>query len=157
LRRFTLIVLLTVAALAAVDPDRAAFLEVHNTARAAAGAAPLQWSDNLAAYAQQWANELAKSGKFEHRPNNRYGENLATYSTNAPPEFAARLWLSEKKDYHGERIEARTFKKFGHYTQMVWATSTHVGYGVARTANGMTVVVANYDPPGNMQGERPYK
>ena len=143
--------------LAASPHERAAFLRVHNEARAAVGVAPLQWSDKLANHAQQWANHLAQAGKFEHRPNNPYGENLAAFTAAESPEYAARLWLDEKKDYHGEKIDSRNFHKFGHYTQIVWHSTTHVGYGVARMRNGTTVVVANYEPPGNVVGEHPYK
>jgi uncharacterized protein YkwD len=138
------------------DGSVAAFLEVHNKARAAVGAPPLAWSARLAAHAQDWANQLARSGKFEHRPNNPYGENLAAYSAAYAPEFGARLWLGEQKDYHGEVIDSRNFHRFGHYTQMVWRKTTHVGYGMARQANGIWILVANYDPPGNVQGARPY-
>ena len=145
------------AAQQSVDRERAAFLKVHNDARAEVGIAPLQWNDKLAAFAQEWANEIARSGKFEHRPNNRYGENLAGYTADESPAYGARLWLDEKKDYHGEKIGGGNFKKVGHYTQMVWGKTTHVGYGVARMRNGMWVLVANYEPPGNMQGEHPYR
>jgi len=139
------------------DKDVAAFLDVHNAARAAVGAPPLQWSPKLAAYAQEWANQLARSGRFEHRPNNPYGENLAGYHPPNGPAYGAKLWLDEKKDYRGEIIDSRNFRKFGHYTQMVWRKSTHVGYGVAQKPDGMWILVANYEPAGNMQGEHPYK
>src|SRR5450432_1896068 len=107
LRRFSISVFLTVALAApGQQQERAAFLKVHNDARSAVGAAPLQWSDKLAAYAQEWAEQMAKSGKFEHRPNNPYGENLADYTSSAEgPDYAARLWLAEKQDYHGEKID----------------------------------------------------
>ena len=154
MRRFLTSVLLPVA-LAAPLQDREAFLKVHNIARAAVGVGPLQWSDKLAAHAQEWANHLAHSGKFEHRPNNRYGENLAAFTAAESPEYAARLWLEERNDYHGERIDGRNFHKFGHYTQMIWRRTTHVGYGVARMRNSTWIVVANYEPAGNVVGERP--
>lgn len=137
------------------DREIAAFLEVHASARAAVGLPPLQWSPKLASFAQEWANHLANSGKFEHRPHNPYGENLAAF-TEGDAAYGATIWLSEKKAYHGEALDGRNFKKVGHYTQMVWRTTRYVGYGIARGRNGMWVLVANYDPPGNMQGERPY-
>ena len=43
-----------------------------------------------------------------------------------------------------------------HYTQMVWGKSTMVGFGLATTKDGKTVVVANYNPRGNVEGEKPY-
>ncbi|HEY3739852.1 MAG TPA: CAP domain-containing protein [Bryobacteraceae bacterium] len=137
------------------DREIAAFLEVHTEARAAVGLRPLVWSTKLASFAQDWANHLANSNRFEHRPHNPYGENLAAF-TEGDPAFGARLWLGEKKDYHGEAVDGKNFKKIGHYTQMVWRTTRYVGYGIARRRDGMWVLVANYDPPGNVQGERPY-
>ncbi|MBL9131252.1 MAG: hypothetical protein JNG86_08640, partial [Verrucomicrobiaceae bacterium] len=48
------------------------------------------------------------------------------------------------------------FMKFGHYSQMVWRQSTHVGFGIAMTKKGMVMLCANYSPAGNMIGEHPY-
>ena len=55
-------------------------LAEHNKYRVEVGVLPLQWSDNLAASAQQWANHLAATGKLEH---SRAGENLAQGSSGA--------------------------------------------------------------------------
>ena len=57
-----------------------AILAEHNKYRAEVGIPPLQWSKNLAASAQQWANHLAATGKFEH---SGAGENLAQGSAGA--------------------------------------------------------------------------
>ena len=108
MRRFSASVLLLTIAFAASPQERQAFLRVHNDARAIVGVGPLQWSDKLAAHAQEWANHLAQSGKFEHRPNNRYGENLAAFTAAESPEYAARLWLGERNDYHGITVERAT-------------------------------------------------
>lgn len=40
----------------------------------------------------------------------------------------------------------------GHFTQVVWKSSSKLGVGIARK-NGHILVVANYDPPGNYQGQ----
>jgi uncharacterized protein YkwD len=53
-------------------------LNAHNAYRSQVGVPPLQWSDNLAASAQQWANQLAATGTFEH---SGAGEKLAQGST----------------------------------------------------------------------------
>ena len=139
-----------------LDDQQSAFMRVHNDARAEVGVTPLMWDPTLAAYAQEWANQLAKSGKFEHRPNGKYGENLAGFHPPDGPDSGARMWLGEKKDYRGERIDNRNFMKVGHYTQMVWRQTQRVGYGFAKNAKGMWVLVANYEPAGNMIGEHPY-
>merc|ERR1711970_1279230 len=46
----------------------------------------------------------------------------------------------------------------GHYTAIVWAGTTHVGCGKARCpGDGGDIITCNYFPPGNYEGERPYK
>lgn len=37
-------------------------------------------------------------------------------------------------------------------TQLLWKSSTKMGVGVSKNANGTYNVVANYDPIGNVQG-----
>ncbi|MBK9527127.1 MAG: hypothetical protein IPO41_02100 [Acidobacteria bacterium] len=45
-----------------------------------------------------------------------------------------------------------------HFTQVVWSTTTKVGCGKARTADGMTdFVVCDYSPPGNIGQQAPFK
>lgn len=141
---------------AALGDQQAAFMAVHNNARAEVGVGPLQWDPRLASYAQEWADQLARSGKFDHRPNGKYGENLAGFHPPDGPDAGARMWLAEKKDFRGEKIDDRNFMKVGHYTQMVWRGTQRVGYGAAKNAKGMWILVANYEPAGNMIGEHPY-
>eukprot|EP00798_Chlamydomonas_sp_ICE-L_P010395 gene10395-8339_t len=55
----------------------------------------------------------------------------------------------------------------GHFTQVVWRASTQIGCGLSTCPNGVqysgglatntNVLVCHYDPPGNFQGEVPYK
>jgi pathogenesis-related protein 1 len=133
------------------------FLKVHNDARARVGVAPLRWSGQLAAYAQQWADHLASTGTFQHRPQTGtgYGENIFGGSDGYTPADAARNWLEERAAYRGGPVTPQNFSSVGHYTQMVWSGTTEVGYGIARGRNGV-VVVANYSPAGNMTGRAPY-
>ena len=133
------------------------FLKVHNDARAKVGAPPLQWSDALARYAQKWADQLAAAGTFQHRDNSAtgYGENIFGGSNGFMPGDAARAWLEERAAYKGGPVTPANFSTVAHYTQMVWSTSTEVGYGFARGRNGV-IVVANYSPRGNMSGQKPY-
>jgi hypothetical protein len=134
------------------EPAVVDFLRVHNAERAAVGAPPLQWSDKLARHAQQWADQITATGNIAHRPNNIYGENLAGQTPPFTPAAAANYWLEEKAQY---RRGQANFNEAGHYTQMVWSGTTHVGYGIAHV-NGMTVIVANYEPAGNVLGQLPY-
>jgi uncharacterized protein YkwD len=127
-------------------------LNAHNAARAQEGKPPLEWCNTCAAQAQAWANQLASTGQFEHprglcSSNHPMGQNLAMGGKNMTPTKAVNLWMQEKVSYRASGIE-----NAGHYTQVVWKSTTHVGVGVARNGN-KTVVVANYHPPGNWQGQ----
>ena len=144
--------------------DVESFVAYHNKTRAAVGVPPVEWSPEIAAYAQKWADRLAATGELEHRPVEGewariYGENLAIDSSIVA---GAESWHSEQKDYPKVEPIPSDFSGFtaGHYTQMVWRKTKRIGAGVAVVKQGrfkgMTVVVCNYDPPGNMIGEKPY-
>ena len=144
--------------------DVESFVGYHNKTRAAVGVPPVEWSPEIAAYAQKWADRLAAKGELEHRPVDGewariYGENLAIDSSIVA---CAESWHSELKDYPKVEPIPSEFSGFtaGHYTQMVWRQTKRIGAGVAVVKQGrfkgMTVVVCNYDPAGNMIGEKPY-
>ena len=62
--------------------DAQTALDFHNKIRKDVNVPALEWSTQLAAFAQLWANKLADSGcKLEHRPSTGkwtqlYGENI---------------------------------------------------------------------------------
>lgn len=127
----------------------------HNAVRAKMGLRPLAWSQKAADYAQQWADHLLASGEFKHRTEHRYGENLyEIIGAPATPAAVVNEWASEAAQYD-HRSNACVSGKCGHYTQIVWRESTRLGCAVARD-NIREVWVCNYDPPGNLIGERPY-
>ncbi|KAH7382849.1 CAP domain-containing protein [Cadophora sp. MPI-SDFR-AT-0126] len=144
--------------------DAAQALATQNAARQDANnnhgsnCAPLNWDSNLASAAQAWAEAMAKSQNFDHSdPNSRenQGENLYLYAgTNAVAEFngAAAAWCGEIANYHGEPIGEGNFEGYGHYTQVVWPTSTAVGMGIAQDSNGAFYVCGRYSPTGNISG-----
>src|SRR3546814_3633081 len=41
----------------------------HNRERSLAGVPPLRWNAELASGAQEWADHLSSTGRFEHSPN----------------------------------------------------------------------------------------
>jgi pathogenesis-related protein 1 len=152
----------TGSAFTAVDVEQ--FVAYHNKVRSEVRVGPVEWSPEIAAYAQKWADRLAERGTLEHRPTagdwaRVYGENLAI---NKSTLAGAEAWHSEVRDYPEVRPIPSDFNtlKAGHYTQMVWRKTQRIGAGVAVVKNGrfkgMTLVVCNYDPPGNMVGEKPY-
>ena len=136
-----------------------AALDFHNAKRQAVGVAPLQWSTNLAAVAQNWANHLAKDEGCDlvHTENNPYGENL--FGGRGAPQTAlaaAQDWYSEIAKFHYGVLTDANWAPTGHYTQMVWRATTQLGMGQATCSGGGTVVAAEYNPPGNYIGQKPY-
>ena len=129
-------------------------LAAHNAVRARVGTAPLQWSDHLAVFSQDWADTLLRRHQFKHRRNSKYGENL--YEITGGAASAAQVvnaWADESQHY--DHRTNRCHGVCGHYTQIVWNDTKRVGCAVAR-GGGREVWVCNYDPPGNWVGERPY-
>jgi pathogenesis-related protein 1 len=128
-------------------------LAAHNSYRAKIGTPRLAWSDNLSAKAQQWATALIKHGTFEHQ-HGPFGENLFEISGgHATPSSVVEAWMSEEANYNHETNSCTG--RCGHYTQVIWRSTKLVGCGVARDAK-REVWVCDYDPPGNIVGERPY-
>lgn len=136
----------------------AALLAHHNKARAEVNVPPLAWSRKLAVYAQSWADTLASDCDFRHRQNSPYGENIfmANPSDQFNPVIASESWYQEKEKYTYAKIDDSNWMQTGHYTQMIWKKTTEVGIGMATCQNGNIIVVANYNPGGNMMGEHPY-
>lgn len=135
------------------------FMKLHNDARAEVGLPPLTWDPKLAEVAQKWAESLAAKGDdLEHNTSIKYGENLAGYlpQYGERPVHGAQMWYDEIKGYKGQKIGDPEPPVVGHYTQMVWRSTTHVGFGMAMAPSGMVILCANYNPGGNMIGETPY-
>lgn len=143
------------------------FLAYHNEKRAEVGVAALQWSADLAREAQAWAEHMAETGRFEHRPRQganatQHGENLAAgFGGGYTVLSAAADWYDEKKLYPpGSPVTQTSYQQTGHYTQMVWRGTSRLGAGTAvgKTGQlrGWIIVVCNYDPAGNFLGQKPY-
>jgi pathogenesis-related protein 1 len=137
-------------------------LDFHNKVRNDVGTSPLQWSEELAAYAQEWADHLASNNcAFEHRSGSYdvkpYGENIFWGSGSMyNSKSASESWYGEIKDYKHGVLTNDNWSIAGHYTQMVWSKTTAVGIGSATCSNGAVIIVANYNPPGNYLGEKAY-
>ncbi|GBD86236.1 D-mannose binding lectin [bacterium BMS3Abin03] len=133
-------------------------VDEHNRIRSDVGVGPVTWSNKLAAFAQDWADQLAANGcAFDHRPNNKYGENLFEGTKGMYTVVnSVEAWGSEKQDYtYGPLGTTPQSGVVGHYTQIIWRNTKKIGCGVAE-CNGMIIVVCNYDPSGNYTGEKPY-
>lgn len=143
------------------------FVEAHNKIRAEVGLPPLKWSNEIAAYAQDWANKLKNDNcAFKHRPNGKYGENLAMQwggGMPSPKDFVAQ-WYGEKAAFDKHFLDGSGnvvgkccdgFMEYGHYSQIVWENTTEVGCAVVKCGSKY-ICVCNYNPAGNMMGAKPF-
>lgn len=130
-------------------------LAAHNAYRSKHGVPPLKLSKSLCKYANEWVTQLAREDSFQHRPGNKYGENIFMKWTSDPTyqltgAEAVDSWYSEIKDHVFGREPSSL--KSGHFTQVVWKESRELGVAQAKSKTGKLIVVANYDPAGNMMG-----
>jgi pathogenesis-related protein 1 len=150
----------------ATDPSVNGVVLAHNAVRAGivrpGGGAlvPLQWSESDAQVARNWAAQC----NYQHNSGrgNR-GENIyASYGQTATPQVVTKSWASEVSGYNYQTNQCSGV--CGHYTQIVWANTTHLGcahqvctknnpFG---NAGNWDYWVCDYSPPGNYIGQRPY-
>ena len=130
-------------------------LAAHNRWRRRFGTPDLVWSEELAASAEQWARRLAPGGLvLRHRPDNPYGENLyALQGRRASAAEVVDAWGAEEAHYDPERND--WWPRAAHFSQVIWHSTCRLGCAVVRSAD-TEHWVCNYDPPGNLRGERPY-
>ena len=130
-------------------------LTAHNTHRAREGKPPLKWCEDCARAAREWADVLATQNRFEHgntatREHGQMGQNLVMGGKNMSVSKAVDIWMSEKDKYNPNLNTHQP--GCGHYTQVVWKSTTHVGAAVASVGN-KRIVVANYHHAGNAPGQ----
>lgn len=126
-------------------------LIVHNNIRKNYQTTPLTWNTDLAVIASTWANKCV----FDHSPY-PWGENIAIGYTNVVK--LASLW------YQDEECKYQTSpSQAGHFTQLVWASTTSIGCAIAKNCtNGIkmdpsslnkwynaTMLICEYNPAGN--------
>jgi pathogenesis-related protein 1 len=161
--------LLPALSVQALDADE--MVAAHNRWRKAVGAAPLAYSDDLAASAQKWANHLRHSThcQMQHsQPDGNYGENLYWASAvewsngkrelqQVSPNRVVDSWGSEVSNYDYKTNSCAKGKMCGHYTQVVWKNTTTVGCAMAVCEDSQEQVwVCQYQPSGNWVGQKPY-
>jgi len=140
-------------------------LAAHNRERGAMGVGDLAWDAQLAGDAAEWARYLAATRSFEHfgidpLDPDPQGENLwlgtkGYYS----PEAMVDLWSAGKTRYHPGRFPdvstTGRMEDVGHYTQVMWRETTHVGCAMADDGED-EYLVCRYSTAGNLEGEEPF-
>ena len=136
-----------------------AMIDVHNRERRAFGITPVRWDPAIAAQAQGYARELAQLGRLQHsskafRPGQ--GENLWIGTRGAfPYAVMAQAWAAERQHFRPGRFPAvsttRSWADVGHFTQIIWPSTSRIGCGVAG-AGRWDELVCRYAPAGNVDG-----
>lgn len=156
-------------------------LHSHNVVRERAGVEPLQWSTGLHEMAEARVLKLANEGCYiEHSPlSDRWyeagfeyiGENLYKVINMKPTGVdIVDAWYAEIEDYTYGTVGDACVKEqcagrvsppctLGHFTQVMWGESTHVGCARAECpdqAKRTFISVCNYGPGGNIVGRYPF-
>ena len=153
------------AAPASVPPFATQFparmIAAHNAERVRMGMAPLVWDAELGTGAAVDAQQMARTGMFQHsnrQARRGVGENLWMGTHGAfSPEAMVGGWASEKRYFvpgtFPNNSRTGNWEDVGHYTQMIWPTTTRVGCALASTPR-VDYLVCRYATAGNVDGRR---
>jgi uncharacterized protein YkwD len=129
----------------------------HNAVRRPLGLPDLIYDQTLAEAAAYWGDILADRGcDLEHNYDSPLGENLYWTSGTAGSFEVVASWASEVEDYNYDANTCRRGRMCGHYTQIVWRDTTHVGCAISSCGAAGEIWMCTYDPAGNWDGEWPY-
>jgi pathogenesis-related protein 1 len=149
-------------------------LNTHNNERLKAKTPPvvgtmpkLTWDKPL----QTIANNYAALCTWKHNANrgSNIGENLyASTGVLLPttPVASVNSWIAEKSKYTYQKVSAANFAPTGHYTQLIWQTTTKVGCAyqncnknspfASSYGPNWVFVVCDYSTSGNVLTKYPY-
>lgn len=130
-------------------------LAAHNRYREEVGVPPLEWSNDLADQASAWASQLTSNLQFQHSGAKGEGENI-WMGTSGAYSFTQMVdsFGQEKRNFTNGVFpnvsNTGSWFDVGHYTQMVWRDTTHVGCDGIDGPDGNYRFVCRYTPPGNV-------
>jgi len=172
--KITLILALLSASLFAQELtiDRDAITKAHNDLRATYKLRGLKYSKTLEKAANKWAKKLQKDGcgmVHSHGKVGAYGENLywaspmvqtLTHSNGkvekknslqkVQDQAVVQAWFDEVKWYDYNTNSCKEGEMCGHYTQVIWNTTTELGCAAMVCPDRSQVWVCEYAPAGNI-------
>jgi hypothetical protein len=134
-------------------------LAAHNAERMRVGVPPLQWDQRLAVSAAAYGPTLAALGRLKHSPKaQRPGERENLWMGQHgwfSPEQMVGGWIEERRLYRPGIFpnvsSTGDWYDVGHYTQVIWRTTTRVGCALQQTRTN-DYLICRYSPPGNIDG-----
>lgn len=155
-----------------VNPE--AITRAHNELRQKYNSPPLSYSDALEKAAEKWAKELQSQNCQMQHSMGETGENLywaSPYITirtdanntktrtnslqNITDKQVVQAWYDEVKWYNYDTNSCRTGQMCGHYTQLIWNTTSTLGCAAMACNDASQIWVCEYDPPGNINMRYP--
>lgn len=122
------------------------FLNPHNAARSEVGVKPIEWDDQLASVANDWANQNKGSCQLHHSDHHDLGENLFWGGGSGwTAAQAVGDWVSEKQYWHPDSLTCDAGEECGHYTQVIWRGASKVGCATITCNTGDTWIGCNYN------------
>ncbi|VDM21075.1 unnamed protein product [Hydatigera taeniaeformis] len=166
-----LLILLVVGAHALSEEDRKSILEFHTAIREqvrppASNMMLMKYSKKLENLAKKWVRQCryAHTDPNQHPEYKGVGQNIAASGGVVPTiRWLANLWKTQAKYYNYSNNSCLPLKTCQHYTQMVWAGSSHLGCAVKRCDRmkptwfpPVYYLVCQYWPTGIFKEHRPY-
>ncbi|TYZ63182.1 hypothetical protein PybrP1_002765 [[Pythium] brassicae (nom. inval.)] len=134
-----------------VDPVTC--LAAHNKLRAEVGVPPLTWDPALATKGATWAQHMEDLNFFDHRTPGKSDDQMNNLYSGTDCLGAVEAFGGEKFKLPTDRIvREESYMEYGHYTMVVWRTTTRLGCGRGKTQN----LACYYEQPGNVIGQAAY-
>ena len=137
--------------------QKSELVDYVNAYRAKHNSPPMEWDETISQFAQEYSLFLVTNSLFQHSNKEGYGENLA-YFQGYPNEMmtlikkSIDLWYDEIKLYNFNNPGYSP--STGHFTCLVWKSSTKFGMGYSYNNTTKIVdVTMNTAPPGNIIGQ----
>ena len=143
-----LVFFFSTSAIAATTAEIEEWLQAHNNRRALHGVSAVTWSEAVAVRAQAHADTCPAG-----HSDSEYGENLAWATYDMGLSQVVQMWYDEESDYDYNKPGFSSGT--GHFTQVVWKTTTEIGCAFVTRCEGDQpyVWVCQYNPAGNFIGQ----